>query len=153
EQVASPSEIPSWRRQPCGWGRAARSSLALLLGGSLHLLQQRRHVGPQPLAGGALFGQQLPPCRLVADVGPGGILLPVLHPLLHQRAGLGCAAAAQLRVNSQVGAKPVVGLLAEAGPFLVIEPGGVFPLASGGQRRATGGVVAVLCPEVVGQSG
>jgi hypothetical protein len=56
-------------------------------------------------------------------------------------------------MQGQIGAEPGEGLLAVAGLFRVVEPGGVLALAGSGQRADAGRVVAVPALQVVGQLG
>jgi len=72
-------------------GSAARW-LTLVISAFLRLLQQRRHVGPQPLAGGAFLRGQFRQGRLIADAGEVFVLLPVAQRLLHPGAVGGWAA-------------------------------------------------------------
>ena len=68
----------------------------------------------------------------VAEAGEVGVLLPVLHHPSELGTVGGLAALQLLGTQGQVGAEPVEGLLAQAGPLLVVELGGVLALAGGG---------------------
>ena len=100
-----------------------------------------------------MVGRQLGQFLRLADAGQVAVLLPVLHLLPHFDAGGGLAAGQSLGVQGLVGAEPVESLLAQSGKFLVIELGGVLALASVGQGRAKGGVVAMTGREIVGELG
>ena len=52
-----------------------------------------------------------------------------------------------------MGAEPVEGLTAQASALRVVEPGGIFALAGGGEHGDEGGVVAVVRFQVIGQLG
>jgi hypothetical protein len=73
--------------------------------------------------------------------------------LLHQSPRLRRPTLRLLAPQGQVGTQPAQRLLAQTGAVLVVEPGGVFPLASGGEGGGAGGVVAVAGLQVFGQFG
>ena len=100
-----------------------------------------------------LLGWQFRQGRRVADAGQVAVLLRV-----HQmRWNLSRSAAEPpsrcLFRAGQVGTEPVEGLLSQPGLFRIVELRGVLPLACGGQRRLTSGVIAVKGSEIVGQLG
>src|SRR5262245_24240346 len=80
--------------------------------GVAELLEQGGDVGPEFLEGGALVGGEPGQLLGVAQGGEVGVLLPVSKRLLHQRAGLR-GVLGQFGPRGQVGAQPVVGLLAQ----------------------------------------
>jgi len=110
----------------------------------LRLLQQRRHVGPQPLAGGAFLRGQFRQGRLIADAGEVFVLLPVAQASSAPRRGRRWAAIQLLGVKGQVGAEPIEGLLPQPGLLLCVEFSSILALAGSGQGGSAGGGVAVL---------